>query len=49
MMTVYDQCKIFKSWGQTDPNYYKVFVGVGLTADQYKEITGIDYVAPVAQ
>ncbi|MCC6120601.1 XkdX family protein [Lactiplantibacillus plantarum] len=49
MMTVYEQCKIFKSWGQTDPNYYKVFVGVGLTADQYKEITGEDYVAPTTQ
>lgn len=43
-MTVYDQCKLFKSWGQTDASYYKVFVGAGLTTDQYKEITGQDYV-----
>lgn len=45
-MTVYEQCKLFKSWGQNDADYYKVFVGVGLTTDQYKEITGEDYVAP---
>ncbi|WP_372486947.1 XkdX family protein [Lactiplantibacillus plantarum] len=45
-MTIYEQCKLFKSWGQNDANYYKVFVGVGLTTDQYKEITGEDYVAP---
>lgn len=45
MMTVYEQCNIFKSWGQTDPNYYKVFVGYGLTAEKYKEITGVDYAA----
>lgn len=45
MMTVYEQCQIFKSWGQTDPNYYKVFIGAGLMAEQYKEITGEDYVA----
>ncbi|MCI2961006.1 XkdX family protein [Pediococcus pentosaceus] len=43
-MTVYEQCLIFKSWGNTDPEYYKVYVGVGLTAEQYKGITGEDYV-----
>ncbi|KRK40785.1 XkdX family protein [Loigolactobacillus bifermentans] len=42
-MTVYDQCKLFKSWGQNDPDYYRVFVGVGLTEAQYKEITGQEY------
>ncbi|MCG0555892.1 XkdX family protein [Lactiplantibacillus plantarum] len=45
-MTIYEECKLFKSWGQNDPNYYKVFVGAGLTTDQYKELTGEDYVAP---
>lgn len=45
MMTIYEQCLIFKSWGQNDPNYYRVYVGLGLTVDQYKEITGEDYVA----
>ncbi|CUS26147.1 Phage-like protein [Paucilactobacillus oligofermentans DSM 15707 = LMG 22743] len=44
-MSVYEQCLMFKSWGQTDPEYYKVFVGFGLTPDQYKEITGTDYKA----
>lgn len=44
-MSVYEECKVFKSWGQTDPEYYKVFVGAGLTEDQYKEITGIAYKA----
>lgn len=48
MMTVYEQCLIFKSWGQNDPNYYRVFVGLGLTADQYKAITGDDYQATAA-
>lgn len=45
MMSVYEQCKVFLSWGQTDPEYYKVFVGVGLSEDQYKEITGVAYTA----
>lgn len=45
-MTVYEMCLIFKSWGQNDPNYYQIFVGNGLTEEQYKEITGEDYVAP---
>lgn len=45
-MTVYEKCLIFKSWGQTSPDYYKIYVGVGLTAEQYKEITGEDYVVP---
>lgn len=47
-MTVYEECLIFKSWGQNDPNYYRVYVGLGLTADQYKGLTGEDYVAPSA-
>lgn len=42
-MTIYDQCKIFKSWGAAN-DYLKVFVGAGLTTEQYKEITGEDYV-----
>lgn len=44
-MSTYQQCLIFKSWGQTDPNYYKVFVGVGLSPDQYQEITGVAFQA----
>jgi len=45
-MDVYEECKIFwNDFGNHDPKYYKVFVGVGLTADQYKEITGVDYAA----
>lgn len=44
-MSVYKQCLFFKSWGNTDPDYYKTFVGAGLTEEQYKEITGIDYKA----
>ncbi|MBS0955799.1 XkdX family protein [Lactiplantibacillus plantarum] len=48
-MTIYEQCKLFKSWGQTSADYYKVFVGAGLTAEQYKEITGEDYVAPATE
>lgn len=44
MMTIFEQCKVFKSWG-ADANYFRVFVGAGLTTDQYKEITGIDYAA----
>lgn len=42
-MTVYDQCLVFKSWGQNDPNYYRVYVGFGITEAQFKEITGEDY------
>ncbi|BEI53938.1 MULTISPECIES: XkdX family protein [Lactiplantibacillus] len=45
MMSTYEECLVFKSWGENDPNYYKVFVGLGLTTAQYKEITGVDYVA----
>lgn len=48
-MIVYEECQLFKSWGQNDANYYKVFVGFGLTADQYKEITGEDYVASTTE
>ncbi|BDZ30642.1 XkdX family protein [Lactiplantibacillus sp. WILCCON 0030] len=43
-MTIYDQCKLFKSWGQYDANYYRVFVGAGLTTEQFEEITGEEYV-----
>lgn len=42
-MTTYDQCLVFKSWGQNDPNYYRVYVWFGLTEAQFKEITGEDY------
>lgn len=35
----------WNDWGNHDVNYYKVFVEAGLTSNQYKEITGIDYVA----
>ncbi|MDV0430108.1 XkdX family protein [Lactiplantibacillus sp. DA1] len=42
-MTIYEQCKLFKSWGQTSPDYYKVFVGVGLTTEQFQELTGQEY------
>lgn len=48
-MTVYEECQLFKSWGQNDASYYKVFVGAGLTAEQYKEITGEDYVATTTE
>ena len=48
-MTFYEQCKLFKSWGQNDASYDKVFVGVGLTTDQYKELTGEDYVTPTTE
>ncbi|VDG23650.1 XkdX family protein [Lactiplantibacillus mudanjiangensis] len=42
-MSIYQQCLLFKSWGQTNAEFYKSFVGVGLTQDQFKEITGEDY------
>lgn len=42
-MSVYEQCELFKSWGQDDPEYYRTFVGFGLTVEQYKEITGVNY------
>lgn len=46
-MTMFEELKIFWSWGKHDPDYYKLFVGYGLiTESEYKEITGEDYVAP---
>ncbi|WP_242363428.1 XkdX family protein [Limosilactobacillus antri] len=45
MMTDLQMLKTFWSWGNHDPQYYKVFVGLGIDAAQYKEITGVDYVA----
>lgn len=35
----------WQQWGNHDPQYYKIYVGMGITADQYKELTGVDYVA----
>lgn len=35
----------WQQWGNHDPQYYKLYVGMGITADQYKELTGVDYVA----
>jgi len=43
MMTIYDQCVLFKSWGQTEPDFFRTFVGAGLNMDQFKELTGEDY------
>lgn len=46
-MTTFEQCEIFWSWGNHNLDYYKSYVGFGLiTADQYKDITGEDYVTP---
>jgi uncharacterized XkdX family phage protein len=46
-MTNYEQCVIFWSWGNHDLAYYQTYVQLGLiTAEQYKEIVGEDYVAP---
>lgn len=46
-MTTFEECKIFWSWGNHELDYYKTFVQLGcITADQYKDITGDDYVAP---
>ena len=46
MMSQVDILKMFWSWGNHDLNYYKQYVGYNaITADQFKEITGVDYVA----
>lgn len=46
-MTDYEQCKIFWSWGEHQLDYYQTYVQLGqITADQYKDITGEDYVMP---
>ncbi|MCS8573458.1 XkdX family protein [Pediococcus pentosaceus] len=46
-MTDYEQCKIFWSWGEHHLDYYQTYVQLGqITADQYKDITGEDYVVP---
>lgn len=42
-MTIYDQCLLFKSWGQNNASFYRTFVGAGLTQAQFKELTGEDY------
>lgn len=45
-MTTLDMLKMFwNDWGNHDPEYYKIYVGMGIDATQYKEITGKDYVA----
>lgn len=43
MMSTWDMLKIFWSWGNHDPEYYKVYVGAGIDADQYKQLTGVEY------
>ncbi|AWN84173.1 XkdX family protein [Lacticaseibacillus paracasei subsp. paracasei] len=40
-MTYYDQCALFYSWGIDLTPYVPVMI----TPDQYKQITGNDYVA----
>ena len=46
MMSTLDMLKMFwNDWGNRDPQYYKVYVGMGIDANQYKELTGVDYVA----
>ncbi|WP_333604391.1 XkdX family protein [Lactobacillus acetotolerans] len=40
-MTNYYQCALFYSWGID----LKPFVPIMLTPDQYKQITGNDYIA----
>lgn len=45
-MSTFDILKMFwKDWNNHDPQYYKVFVGIGIDEVQYKEITGVDYTA----
>ena len=37
-------------WGNHDLDFYKVYVQCGaITKDDYKTVTGQDYVAPAAQ
>lgn len=49
MMSTLDMLKMFwNDWGNHDPQYYKVYVGMGIDANQYKELTGVDYVAQLA-
>lgn len=47
MMSQVDILKMFwSSWGNHDLAYYKQYVEFGaITADQYKEVTGVDYAA----
>lgn len=46
---MYNSIKKYYDMGKYTNEQMKVFVGAGwITAEQYKEITGIDYVAPVA-
>jgi len=42
-MSNYEQCKIFKSWGQTNLDFFRLFVGPTFTPEQFKELTGADY------
>lgn len=46
MMTQMQMLHIFwDAWGNHDLDYYRVYVECGaITADQYKQITGKDYV-----
>lgn len=45
-MTDFETLKMFwNDWGNHDVEYYKVYVGVGITPEQYKEITGVEYTA----
>lgn len=47
MMDTMTMLKMFwNDWGNTDSEYYKVYVGTGpdtITPAQYKELTGVDY------
>lgn len=46
MMSTLDMLKMFwNDCGNHDPQYYKVYVGMGIDVNQYKELTGVDYVA----
>lgn len=43
MMSDYEMLKMFWEWGNHDLDYYKVYIGMGINAQQYKEITGVEY------
>ncbi|QLE64021.1 Hypothetical protein LROSL1_1204 [Furfurilactobacillus rossiae] len=46
MFSMFEQLKIFKSWGMNN-NTIALYVGWNqISADQFKKITGTDYVAP---
>lgn len=45
MMSDYEMLNMFWGWGNHDLDYYKPYVGMGITAQQYKEITGVEFTA----